>query len=272
MPAYLPPFGFIVLRVGFAGILFIVSSILFIRERIDFKKDFFKIVICSITGCGANMLLFFKGLSITNPINGAILMACTPVFVVVFAAFLIKEKMSVIRYFGIGIACIGAVLLLGGTHFTFNQTRIWGDVAVAANAIIYSFYLVYAKPLLKKYHPITLSAYTFSIGFLFVLPFGFNEFRETNFSVIPLEIWYYIIFILLGATFLTYLLNAYALRVASASMVGSYIYLQPVLAIIIAVVKNTDTISFEKIAYMLIIFSGVYLVNRTPKEILQTTT
>ncbi len=272
MPAYLPPFGFIVLRVGTAGILFILCSALFIRQKIDFKEDFFKIVLCAITGCGANMLLFFKGLSITSPINGAILMACTPVFVVVFAAILIKEKLSVIRYFGIGIACIGAILLLGGTNFSFDSSRIWGDIAIAVNAIIYSFYLVYAKPLLKKYHPVTLSAYTFGIGFLFVLPFGFNEFRHTNFSVIPAEIWYYIIFILLGATFLAYLLNAFALSKASASMVGSYIYLQPVLAIIIAIVKNTDTISFERIAYMLIIFSGVFLVNRKPKEIASATT
>ena len=272
MPEWLPPFGFIVLRVGTAGILFILTAAIFVRQKIDFKKDFLKIVLCAITGCGANMLLFFKGLSITSPINGAILMACTPVFVVVFAALLIKERLNTIRYFGIGIACLGAILLLGGLNFNFDSTKIWGDIAIAVNAIIYSFYLVYAKPLLKKYHPITLSAYTFGIGFLFVLPFGFNEFRETNFSIIPMEIWYYILFILLGATFFAYLLNAYALSKASASMVGSYIYLQPVLAIIIAVAKDTDTISFEKIAYMLIIFAGVYLVNRKPKEILQTTT
>ncbi len=272
MPAYLSPFGFIVIRVGTAGLLFALCSILFVKQKIDFKEDLFKIILCSITGCGANMLLFFKGLSITTPINGAILMACTPVFVVVFAALLIREKLTLIKYFGIGIACVGAILLLGGTHFSFNPTNIWGDIAVAVNAIIYSFYLVYAKPLLKKYHPITLSAYTFGIGFIFVLPFGFNELRHTNFEVIPSDVWGYIIFILIGATFIAYLLNAYALSKASASMVGSYIYLQPVLAIIIAILNNTDTVSFEKVAYMLIIFAGVYLVNSKPKEIAVTTT
>ncbi len=143
---------------------------------------------------------------------------------------------------------------------------------MALNAIIYSFYLVYAKPLLKKYNPIVLSAYTFGIGFIFVSFFGFNEVRSVDFKNIPTDIWYYILFILIAATFITYLLNAYALSKASASTVGSYIYLQPVLAIIIAIVKNTDTISFEKVAYMLIIFSGVYLVNRKPKEIRETTT
>ena len=267
MPGFLQPFGFIVLRVVTAGILFTLCSLIFIRQKVDLKADLPKIILCAITGCGANMLLFFKGLSITTPINGAILMACTPVFVAVFAAFLIREKLSIIRYIGIGIACMGAILLLGGMNFTFDTKNVWGDIAVAANAIIYSFYLVYAKPLLKKYHPITLSAYTFGIGFLFVLPFGWSDLQHTNFSVIPNEIWGYIIFILIGATFITYLLNAYALSKASAATVGSYIYLQPVLAILIAIAKNTDTISFEKVAYMLIIFSGVYMVSYKPKEI-----
>ncbi len=272
MPAYLPAFGFIVIRVGVAGILFALCNFLLVKQKIDLKEDLFKIILCAITGCGANMLLFFKGLSITTPINGAILMACTPVFVVVFATFLIREKLTLLKYVGIGVACLGAILLLGGLHFTFDAKNIWGDMAVALNAIIYSFYLVYAKPLLKKYHPITLSAYTFGIGFLFVLPFGFNELKQTNFQVIPMEIWGYILFILLGATFLAYLLNAYALSKASASMVGSYIYLQPVMAIIIAIIHHTDTISFEKVIYMLIIFAGVYLVNRKTKEIAVATT
>ncbi len=267
MPAYLPPLGFIVMRVGFASIVFILCSLLFARQKIDFKEDLFKIVVCAITGCGANMLLFFKGLSITTPINGAILMACTPIFVVVFTAIILHERLTVIRYIGIGVACLGAMLLLGGLNFSFDKQHIWGDIYVAANAIIYSFYLVYAKPLLKKYNPITLSAYTFGIGFVFVIFFGYNELRETNFNIIPTEIWYYIVFILIGATFITYLLNAYALSKASPYVVGSYIYLQPVLAILIAILKHTDTITFEKVAYMFIIFSGIYLVNSKPKEI-----
>ena len=131
---------------------------------------------------------------------------------------------------------------------------------VAVNAIIYSFYLVYAKPLLKKYNPILFSAWTFSIGFLFVLPFGYAELQRIDFSIIPSHIWFYIVFILVGSTFVTYLLNAYALKKASPTLVGSYIYLQPVLAILIAILNQTDHITFEKIIYMLIIFAGVYLV------------
>jgi drug/metabolite transporter (DMT)-like permease len=269
MPAYLLPSGFILLRVSTAAILFIITSAIFIREKINLKQDLLKIIICAITGCGANMLLFFNGLSITTPINGAILMACTPVFVVVFANLLIREKLTWTRIAGISTACLGATMLLGGINFSFDAAHIWGDIMVAVNAIIYSFYLVYAKPLLKKYSPITLSAWTFGLGFFFVLPFGFQQLAHTNFSAIPANAWFYIIFILVGATFLTYLLNAVALRHASPALVGSYIYLQPVLAILIAILNKTDSISAEKIMYMLIIFAGVFMVSMKPKSVVK---
>ena len=265
MPAYLQPSAFITLRIATAALLFIVTTLLFARGSIDYRQDGLKIILCAVTGCGANMLLFFNGLNITTPINGAILMACTPVFVVILAMFIIRERITGLRASGIVVACLGAMLLMGGTRFSFSASHIKGDVMVAVNAIINSFYLVYAKPLLRKYNPILFSAWTFSIGFLFVLPFGYSQLQETNFSVIPGHVWWYILFILVGSTFVTYLLNAYALKKASPTLVGSYIYLQPVLAILIAILNQTDRLSFEKIIYMLIIFAGVYLVSLKPK-------
>jgi drug/metabolite transporter (DMT)-like permease len=64
-----------------------------------------------------------------------------------------------------------------------------------------------------------------------------------------------------GSTFFTYVLNAYALKHASSSLVGSYIYLQPVLAVIIALLLGKDTLSLSKLIHIAIIFSGVLLVN-----------
>ena len=60
---------------------------------------------------------------------------------------------------------------------------------------------------------------------------------------------------------LIYVLNAYALRHASSSLVGSYIYLQPVCATIIAILFATDELSFEKLLFMLLVFAGVYLAS-----------
>jgi drug/metabolite transporter (DMT)-like permease len=265
MPLYVKPFAFIMLRIWVAASLLFVFHRSFINGKISDKSDYKKLFICSIFGVVANMLLFFKGLSLTVPINASVLMMNTPIFVVVFAAILLKEKLALKKIAGIIIAAIGAILLMGGTNFSFNSQTALGDVFVSANAIIYAFYLVYAKPLAQKYHPLTITLYAFMIGAILIIPFAWKEFMEIQWHTFPAHIWLCILFVTIGSTFVTYVLNAYALRHASPSLVGSYIYLQPVLATLIAIFSGKDLLTFEKIIFILIIFLGVFLVSRKLK-------
>ena len=262
MPLYVKPFAFIMLRIWVAAIFLFLFHRAFIKEKISDKSDFKKLIICSIFGVVANMLFFFKGLSLTVPINASVLMMNTPIFVVVFAAILLKEKLAVSKISGIFIAAIGAILLMGGKKFSFNPDTTLGDIFVSTNAIIYAFYLVYAKPLAQKYHPLTVTLYVFLIGAILVIPFAYKEFSEIDWRNFPVHIWLCILFVTVGSTFFTYLLNAYALRHASPSLVGSYIYLQPVLATLIALFSGKDSLTFEKIIFILIIFLGVFIVSK----------
>ena len=258
MPMYIKPFGFILIRVIVATIGLIVFHRIFIKETIHDKKDYIKLFVCSVFGVAANMLLFFKGLSITTPINAAVLMMYTPIFVVLFAAIWLKEKITFQKIIGVLLATIGAVLLIGGKNFNFSSNGVWGDIMVALNAIIYAFFLVYAKSLMQKYHPLTITLYTFLFGLLLVAPFGIKEFSEIHFHEFPNIIWAYVLFITVCSTFITYVLNSYALHHASSSLVGTYIYLQPVLATLIAIVFGTDLLTLEKSIFICVVFLGVY--------------
>jgi drug/metabolite transporter (DMT)-like permease len=259
MPLYVKPFAFILMRVSVAMVCIYFFHRHFVKGGIKDKSDLWPLFVSAVFGVAGNMLLFFKGLSITSPINASILMLNTPIFVLVFAAIILKEKLSVNKVLGIFIAALGALLLMSGGNFHFNQETVWGDVFVTLNAIIYAFYLVYAKQLMVKYHPLTVTLYAFFFGFFLVLPFGLNQTLEIDFANLPLNIWGAIAFVTIGATFLTYVLNAYALKHASSSLVGSYIYLQPVLATLIAVISGKDFLSIEKFVSMLIVFAGVFL-------------
>lgn len=259
MPVYIKPFGFILLRVFVACVCILAFHRIFIKERVYEKSDYLKLLICAVFGVAANMLFFFKGLSITTPINASVLMLNTPIFVVLFSTIWFKEKLNWKKATGTLLATVGAVLLVGGSKFQFNSSRVLGDIFVALNAIIFAFYLVYAKSLMHKYHPITVSLYSFMFGLLLVLPFGFSDVLNVAWTELPPSILFAMLFVTVGSTFLTYILNAYALRHASSSLVGTYIYLQPVLATIIAVIMGTDALSTEKLAFMAIVFSGVYL-------------
>ena len=261
MPAYVQPFAFILMRVSVAAVLIFIFHSIFIKRKITDWRDMKQLFVSALFGVAFNMLLFFKGLSITTPINGAVLMMNTPIFVVVFAALYLKEKITSQKVMGILIAALGAVLLMGGSNFNFSGQTVWGDVMVTANAIIYAFYLVYAKSLMQKYHPLTVTMWSFLFGWLVVLPFGAGEFMEIDFASFTPKIWLFVAFVTVGSTFLTYVLNAYALRKASSSLVGSYIYLQPVLATLIAIISGKDMLTFEKLIYISVIFCGVFLVS-----------
>ncbi|MES2381499.1 MAG: DMT family transporter [Bacteroidota bacterium] len=265
MPLYIKPFGFILLRVLVASVLILVFHRIAIKEKIKDKSDLLKMVVCAVFGVAANMLLFFKGLAITTPINGSVLMMNTPIFVVLISWFWYKEKITLTKALGVLLASIGAIMLVGGTKFEFSSTRALGDLMVAANAIIYAFYLVYAKQLIHKYHPLTVTLYGFLFGTLLVLPFGIGDFMQIEWSSFTPKITGFVVFITVGSTFFTYVLNAYALRHASSSLVGSYIYLQPVCATLIAIVFATDELNIEKLVFMFVVFAGVYLASLKKK-------
>jgi drug/metabolite transporter (DMT)-like permease len=266
MPEYIKPFGFILMRVFVAFICIFFFHKYYVKGAIKDKKDLLPLLVSAVFGVAANMLLFFKGLSITSPINASVLMLNTPIFVIVFAAIILKEKLSLKKVSGIIIAAIGALLLMGGSRFQFHPETVWGDIFVTLNAIIYAFYLVYAKRLMVKYHPLTVTLYSFFFGFFMVLPFGLNQVLAIDFLNLPPIIWWSIAFVTIGSTFLTYVLNAYALKHASSSLVGSYIYLQPVLATIIAIALGKDMLTIEKFISMLIVFAGVYIAAFKPKN------
>ena len=258
MPVYIKPFAFILMRVSVATVCIYLFHRHYVKGAIKDKKDLWPLFVSAVFGVAGNMLLFFKGLSITSPINASVLMLNTPIFVLVFATIILKEKLTFNKIAGLLTAALGAILLMGGYKFEFNQDTVLGDIFVMLNAIIYAFYLVYAKRLMVKYHPLTVTLYAFFFGFFLVLPFGLTQTLEIDFAHLPLSIWGAIVFVTVGATFLTYVFNAYALKHASSSLVGSYIYLQPVLATLIAILSGKDFLSVEKFVSMLIVFAGVF--------------
>ena len=116
-----------------------------------------------------------------------------------------------------------------------------------------------------KVYPFSLSPWNFFFGFIYVLPFGFGQLSDIEWASFTGEIWFYVVFICVGTTFLTYLLNAYALQHTGSSLVGTYIYLQPVVAGIIAVSKGMESLTVMKVIFILLIFAGVYLVSKKHK-------
>ena len=165
-------------------------------------------------------------------------------------------------YVGITIAFIGAALLVDVFHFSLDDDGLMGDILVMLNAISYAYYLYYVTRLLKKYNAMTITTFLFVFGFLMVLPVGASDFMQIVWETLPIKAIFAMIYVIVGVTILAYLLNAWALQNSNSTTVGSYIYLQPLLATLIAIPLGVDTLSIEKVGYGLLIIGGLFLVNK----------
>jgi drug/metabolite transporter (DMT)-like permease len=258
---YIKPLGFVLMRVISGVVFFTLVHQFFIKERIK-KKDIGKLILCGIFGVAINQMFFFMGLKLTTPINGSLIMTTTPIIVLIISAIYIKERITFRKLLGVIIGASGAVvLIIYGEQLAFNKSRALGDFLIFINASSYAIYLVLVKSLMKEYNPITVVKWVFTFGIIFVFPFGISQLAAVEWNTFSIYIWIAVAYVLICTTILAYLFNTYALKTVQASTVGIYIYLQPLLATIIAVIFESDQLVLLKVVSGVMIFIGVYLVS-----------
>ena len=265
MPKYIEPYGFIMLRVFGAAVLFWLFSF-FVKQEKIFKSDYLRIVLSAFFGVALNMLTFFKGLSLTSPISASVLMVTTPMLVLVLSAFILREKMKKLKVLGILLGLLGTFILITYQKDSVSKDQeMLGNFLVFVNALSYGYYLILVKKLMEKYNPFTFVKWIYTIGFFMVLPFGFKEFNAIDWQNMPNIISFDVFFIVVFSTFLTYLLNLISMKRLTPTAVAVFIYLQPLFATIFAISLGKDQLNLVKIISAVLIFVGVFLVVRTKK-------
>ena len=261
MPYYIGPFGIIFIRVIIGTALYWAIDFINGPEKIKYKRDYLKLALLALFGVTINQLMFFKGLSMTTPISASVIMTSSPITVLVVSYFLLKEKITANKLIGIALGATGAIMLIGIDGFNLSSDTFLGNIFILINAVSFSIYLVLVKPMMYRYKAITVIKWVFFFGMLMVIPFGFEEFTLVEWSNMPNEAWLSLAYIVIGTTFIAYLLNTWALQYVNPSLVGYYIYLQPVFSTIVAVSFRGDKLTLTEAVYSLLIFTGVYLVS-----------
>lgn len=268
MPTYIEPYGFIMLRVIGAAVLFWITSLWYPTEKIA-KKDWWRFIACALCGMTINMLAFFKGLALSTPINSSVVITLSPVILLILSAIFLKERITFVKALGIGIGLCGAlVLILFGVKQQDNAPDIpTGNLLFILNATAYAFYLILVKPLTGKYSSVTLMKWFFLIAIFLNLPIGLQEFSEVSWGTLPINVIGVLIFVVAGTTYLTYLFNVFALRQLQPSTIGALIYLQPVLAALFAMLLGADRLTPLRILAASLIFVGVYLSTKKKSKL-----
>ncbi len=268
MPDHVSPLGLVMMRISGACLLFWIVSFFYKPEKIE-KGDFKKLMTLALFGVFINQVFFIWGLSLTKPINSAIIMVSNPIAVMLFTLFIFKERLTALKLTGLTFGVIGAItLLLFNSHgsFSIGSDTMVGDLMTLANSLSWAVFVVMAKPYMQKYQTVTVMKWIFLFGFIYICPFGTLSLTEVKWSTLLPHTIFAMAFVVVATTFLAYLLNTYALKALSSSVVSMYIYLQPFLATFIAIILGKDEITVIKVISASLIITGVYLASMKKKQ------
>ncbi|MBP2833137.1 EamA family transporter [Aquimarina sp. U1-2] len=270
MPNRIEASALVFLRISGAGILFLTLRI-FHKEKID-RKDIPRLALCGLLGVATNQFFSMNGLSLTSPVDAAIIITAMPVFTVVISRFLLKEPFTLQRIAGISIGATGATLLIYLGNSGLGTGSLRGNIFVCINALAFAFYLVIVKPLMSRYSPVTVILWTFLFGFIFMFPFCIVPAIHTDFQSLTVSNWISLTYVVIGPTFLAYLLNMFALQYVKPTVSSSYIYVQPAVAMILVAAVSYSMVNSQyegditltKLLCCVLIVIGVYLISSAP--------
>lgn len=250
-----------------AALLFWIASFFTKRERVE-PSDMLHIFFASMLGIILNLGMFLYGVQLTSPVNASIISTISPILTMLLAGLFLHEPITKKKSGGVIIGGLGAILLItNSAHASGISGNIIGDILCILAQTCYSCYLVFYKGLTTKYSPMTLMKWMFTFSALSSLPFTYSEFANFNFGNIPDLAIYGICFIVIGPTFISYLLLPIGQKNLRPTIISSYNYIQPVVSTIVAISWGLDNFNLLKIASILLIFIGVFMVSRSKSRV-----
>ena len=251
-------------RIFGGTILFWIASMFIKPEKVD-RKDYIRLFGAGFFSTAFNQMCFIKGVSLTSPVDASICTSTLPIWTMILAAIFLKEPVTGKKATGVLMGLSGALLLVffGSGHNSSGNSNILGDLLCLLSQVSYSVYLVFFQDVIKKYSPVTLMKWKYTFGALILLPVLLSSFFTVQWGILPSNQWAGLAYILLFGTFLSYLIVPIGQKHLRPTVVAMYNYLQPVTAAAVAILWGLDNFNIVKLIAVILIFSGVMLVNRS---------
>ncbi len=259
----LTPYSLYFTRIAGATLLFWIASV-FVKENKVSARDLMMLFLAGMLGVAINQFSAVKGLSMTSPIHATIIITLTPVFTMILAAVHQKEPITRKKVTGVLIGACGALLLiLTDTQTANNAGSMMGNILCLLSSLSYAFYLTAFKKLINKHSPVTLMKWMFLFSIIVSLPVCIDDIKTVSWHVIPASSYLRICYVVVLATFITYMLIPMGQKLLRPTTLSMYNYLQPLTAALAAMAMGLDSFGWNTALAAVLVFFGVYVVTQS---------
>lgn len=257
-----PSFLLAMLRVIVAGAAMLPIFALRQRRRAARLRgrEGVKLFFLGAFGVALNQVFFILGLARTSVAHSAILIATTPVQVLLLAAAIGQEKLTFRKVTGLLIA-MGGVGVLQLARNSGSPTLV-GDVLILLCGLTLAFYTVFGKQVTQRHDSITMNTFAYTGGAVLVLPLVAWEARHFDFGAVSIAGWLSLLYMALFSSVAAYIIYNYALTHIAASRVSAFSYLQPVFATAMAIPLLHEHMTGGLAAGGALVLTGVIMTER----------
>ena len=257
---YISPLAMVSASLVIAAIWSLVPLLWEKREQVD-PQDRPKILVAGLFMAIIRKLCMMFGLAHTSPIDGSIISTTTPLLVLTLSVLTGKEQFTKGKLVGLLLGMGGAVsIILSSDTRAHEQSGVVGNMLILCSALVSALYMVYFKGVVSKYKVTTLLRWFYCTSAIVMLPIGAHEIVTTSFDEMNGQVIFAALFVLIVPTYLPNLLLNYSLRIVSPTTTSIYSYIQPIVAICLAVAMGLDSLHIDTILFTMVIFVGLWLV------------
>lgn len=264
IPEWISPLGMTLLRMGGGAVLFWLVSMMIRNDRIV-RSDIWRIILGGAVGLFMFIYLFNLSLKFTSPIDVSIIMTLPPVFVILMQVLFMHRRVTAVGIAGILLSLSAAILIIVTQNIASTahaSHSVLGDIIAICSALCYSFYLIIMEGPSRRYRPVSLLRWVFVCAAVPALFFVGQV--ETSPLVVrgSTEAWLLALFVVVGPSFLAYLLVQPAIRYIGSRLVSVYQYLVPVIAVIASLLMGIGHLRWYQPVAIVIILVGMWLMTR----------
>ena len=260
----LSPYAVTAYRLMGACAAFWILSLFLPHEHVT-RRDKGLFFLASLMGITFNQGMFIFGLSLTSPIDASIITSTPPIITMVLAALFLREPITWKKVAGIALGISGAMILIIGNYKgnAGSGSSMTGNILCFMAQVSFCIYLTLFKGLISRYSAVTVSKWLFFFASLSFMPVSLADVVAVDYLHMPFSLWWRVLYIVFGATFLSYLFMTTGQHLLRPTVISMYNYVQPVVATIVSVAIGLSVFGTKSAVAILLIFVGVYFVTQS---------
>lgn len=246
---------------GLIGSLFLIGVSLIIRQKPSFQQVKQNIVLLIISGAaiGFNWILLFQSYKYTTVSNATLSYYFAPVFVMLLAPFILKEKLTAVKVGCIITAMIGLFLIVnvGDSSTGSSYNHVVGVLYGLSAAILYASVILMNK-FIKNLSGFETTIIQLILAAVVLLPYVLLK-DHLNLSAITLHTWSFILILGIVHTGIAYFLYFSSFKELKGQTIAVLSYIDPISAVVLAAIFLGENMSITQILGGILILGSTFL-------------